>query len=208
MNIIKKVNPSVSTPAVELPSARSSARAAAGGAGAGLVGGHSELEGYALGSKRRRGPGGYDERGDYYDDMPPVEGQASTEMVACEHNMCPKEWYTLPQAGLTPETIPEGKWYCPDCRLDPNDYSRGRQIPRSETRCPPLSAEQCSVRIIVISARDATDFKLSACRPVLVGLLIIARAHHPISAGLEDKNRGRSRKRVRQGHPAKRKRTR
>lgn len=38
------------------------------------------------------------------------------EMIGCDNDDCPIEWFHLACVGLTPETKPKGKWYCKDCR--------------------------------------------------------------------------------------------
>jgi len=38
------------------------------------------------------------------------------EMVGCDNDDCPIEWYHFSCVGLT--TKPKGKWYCPECRGD------------------------------------------------------------------------------------------
>ena len=35
-------------------------------------------------------------------------------MVACDNDDCPNEWFHWSCVGVTKE--PVGKWYCPDCR--------------------------------------------------------------------------------------------
>jgi hypothetical protein len=47
-------------------------------------------------------------------------------MVACEAPDCPNQWWRLHDVGLTPETVPQGDWYCPACRL----YQHDSSIPR------------------------------------------------------------------------------
>lgn len=36
------------------------------------------------------------------------------DMIACDNNECPIEWFHYECVGLT--SVPKGKWYCPDCR--------------------------------------------------------------------------------------------
>lgn len=38
------------------------------------------------------------------------------EMIACENQDCPYEWFHFGCVGLTEENRPKGKWYCRDCR--------------------------------------------------------------------------------------------
>ncbi|KDR81396.1 hypothetical protein GALMADRAFT_239266 [Galerina marginata CBS 339.88] len=38
------------------------------------------------------------------------------EMIACDGDPCEREWFHLGCVGLT--EIPEGEWYCEDCRID------------------------------------------------------------------------------------------
>jgi len=154
VNVIRKVNPSVASAAIETPSMRASRAATSASAGGMAGGGHGE-DAYEprLGSKRSRM--GYDALDDGMEDGHRPQGQApDQQMVACDNTNCPKEWFTLASVGLTPETIPDGKWYCPDCRLDPHDYTRPRGVPRSESRCledratndwsPPPNQSHCS----------------------------------------------------------------
>lgn len=73
--------------------AASSAAAAASGAGGG-VGGGGEEEGdghiYCI-----------------------CQRPAFGEMVGCDNDSCPKEWFHLTCVGLT--KAPEGSWFCPEC---------------------------------------------------------------------------------------------
>jgi len=38
------------------------------------------------------------------------------EMIACENDECPIEWFHFECVGLTPENRPKGKWYCDECK--------------------------------------------------------------------------------------------
>ncbi|KAF8964091.1 hypothetical protein BDZ97DRAFT_1660868 [Flammula alnicola] len=38
------------------------------------------------------------------------------QMIACDNESCEREWFHLGCVGLT--EIPEGEWYCEDCRVD------------------------------------------------------------------------------------------
>lgn len=38
------------------------------------------------------------------------------EMIACENQDCPIEWFHFGCVGLTPENRPKGKWYCKECK--------------------------------------------------------------------------------------------
>ena len=38
-------------------------------------------------------------------------------MIACDTKACVYKWFHYSCVGLTPQTIPDGDWYCPDCRL-------------------------------------------------------------------------------------------
>ena len=37
-------------------------------------------------------------------------------MIACENKDCVYKWFHYSCVGLTPQSIPDGDWYCPDCR--------------------------------------------------------------------------------------------
>lgn len=41
------------------------------------------------------------------------------EMIACENDDCPIEWFHFGCVGLTPENRPKGQWFCPDCKPNP-----------------------------------------------------------------------------------------
>lgn len=38
------------------------------------------------------------------------------EMIACDNDDCPIEWFHFSCVGLTPENRPKGQWFCPDCK--------------------------------------------------------------------------------------------
>lgn len=38
------------------------------------------------------------------------------EMIGCDGDECPYEWFHLQCVGLTVGTRPRGKWFCPNCR--------------------------------------------------------------------------------------------
>ena len=38
------------------------------------------------------------------------------EMIGCDNDDCPYEWFHLPCVGLTLGTRPRGKYFCPNCR--------------------------------------------------------------------------------------------
>ena len=38
------------------------------------------------------------------------------EMVACDGDDCPWEWFHIACVGILPHNMPKGKWYCPECR--------------------------------------------------------------------------------------------
>ena len=44
------------------------------------------------------------------------KGVSFGEMVGCENEDCKVGWFHLGCVGLTPETVPRGKWLCPSCR--------------------------------------------------------------------------------------------
>jgi hypothetical protein len=66
-------------------------------------------------------------------DMESVD-QSGEDMVGCDHPDCPTQWFRLADVGLTPETVPRGQWYCPDCRISPDDYTTPRAVPRGASR--------------------------------------------------------------------------
>lgn len=41
------------------------------------------------------------------------KGVSYGDMVCCDNEECPVEWFHFPCVGLTEQ--PKGKWYCPDC---------------------------------------------------------------------------------------------
>jgi len=47
------------------------------------------------------------------------------EMIGCDNDDCPIEWYHFNCVGLT--TKPKGKWYCPECRGDKPTVPRQQQ---------------------------------------------------------------------------------
>ena len=47
------------------------------------------------------------------------------EMIACDNNDCSIEWFHLKCLKISSDSIPKGKWYCPDCRTLPK-FSRSR----------------------------------------------------------------------------------
>ena len=47
------------------------------------------------------------------------------EMIACDNNDCTIEWFHLKCLKISSNSIPKGKWYCPDCRILPR-FSRSR----------------------------------------------------------------------------------
>uniref|UniRef100_A0A7S2Z0C1 PHD finger protein ING n=1 Tax=Chloropicon laureae TaxID=464258 RepID=A0A7S2Z0C1_9CHLO len=38
------------------------------------------------------------------------------EMVGCDNDECPWEWFHIGCVGILPHNMPKGKWYCPECR--------------------------------------------------------------------------------------------
>lgn len=44
------------------------------------------------------------------------------DMIACEAHDCPWQWFHYSCVGLTPGFTVQGKWYCPDCRREPDDH--------------------------------------------------------------------------------------
>ena len=36
------------------------------------------------------------------------------DMIGCDNDHCPIKWFHIQCVGLS--TIPDGTWYCPDCR--------------------------------------------------------------------------------------------
>jgi len=53
------------------------------------------------------------------------KGPEIGEMVACDNRDCTIEWFHLKCLKITLDSIPKGKWYCPDCRMLPK-FSRSR----------------------------------------------------------------------------------
>ena len=47
------------------------------------------------------------------------------EMIACDNNDCTIEWFHLKCLHISSDSIPKGKWYCPDCRTLPK-FSRSK----------------------------------------------------------------------------------
>lgn len=47
------------------------------------------------------------------------------EMIGCDNSDCRFEWFHYACVGLT--RPPQGTWYCPDCRAEPNDPTRKRK---------------------------------------------------------------------------------
>ena len=41
---------------------------------------------------------------------------SSGEMVGCDNDECPWEWFHIGCVGILPHNMPKGKWYCPECR--------------------------------------------------------------------------------------------
>ncbi|KAJ5057516.1 hypothetical protein PSV09DRAFT_2260183 [Bipolaris maydis] len=39
----------------------------------------------------------------------------TNDMIACDGKGCATEWFHFTCVGLTPETVPKGKWFCDDC---------------------------------------------------------------------------------------------
>lgn len=38
------------------------------------------------------------------------------DMIACDSDTCTVQWFHYCCVDLTSDKVPEGKWYCPDCR--------------------------------------------------------------------------------------------
>eukprot|EP01138_Halocafeteria_seosinensis_P001347 gb/GECG01001383.1/.p1 GENE.gb/GECG01001383.1/~~gb/GECG01001383.1/.p1 ORF type:complete len:307 (+),score=39.51 gb/GECG01001383.1/:1-921(+) len=88
------------------------------------------------GRQRQRRPkqnktGGVQSPNSRDDDMQPYVVPEDEKFIACDHSHCEKEWYPLSEVGLTSDTIPEGEWYCPQCRAHPDDYSTPAEVPRN-----------------------------------------------------------------------------
>ena len=48
-------------------------------------------------------------------------------MIACDNNYCTIEWFHLKCLKISSDSIPKGKWYCPDYRtLSQFSRSRGK----------------------------------------------------------------------------------
>lgn len=54
------------------------------------------------------------------------------EMVGCDSDECTFEWFHFGCVGIN-ET-PKGKWYCPDCRLEPTVPSKPKKRKRTKTK--------------------------------------------------------------------------
>ncbi|KAF5846393.1 hypothetical protein GGP41_003767 [Bipolaris sorokiniana] len=39
----------------------------------------------------------------------------TNDMIACDGKGCATEWFHFTCVGLTPETVPKGKWICDEC---------------------------------------------------------------------------------------------
>ena len=52
-------------------------------------------------------------------------GQDEGEMIGCDNEDCIIEWFHMKCLKITPNSIPKGKWYCPECRKLPQ-FSRSK----------------------------------------------------------------------------------
>ena len=55
----------------------------------------------------------------------PKEGSSSSDMIACDNPQCSIEWFHTKCLRL--ESIPKGKWFCPDCRKLPEFRRKKRK---------------------------------------------------------------------------------
>ncbi len=89
-------------------------QAAGGGAGGGGGGGGGTSGGEEADGDVAATPGGG------VDPLEPTycycKGVSFGEMVGCENEDCKIGWFHLGCVGLTPDTVPRGKWLCPSCR--------------------------------------------------------------------------------------------
>jgi len=60
------------------------------------------------------------------------------EMIACENEACPIEWFHYECVGLTEE--PTGKWYCPMCALFKSATGSGVKRSRPSLEGTPAAA--------------------------------------------------------------------
>lgn len=63
-------------------------------------------------------------------------GVSYGQMIACENNLCPFEWFHLECVGLTHTTVPKRteNWYCPECRLLPQFAPKTTTTTRGKKR--------------------------------------------------------------------------
>ena len=55
------------------------------------------------------------------------------EMIGCDNEDCKIEWFHLKCLKITQNSIPKGKWYCPECRKLPQfSRSKGKGKARSK----------------------------------------------------------------------------
>lgn len=55
----------------------------------------------------------------------PEEGSSSSDMIACDNRQCSIEWFHTKCLKL--DSIPKGKWFCPDCRTLPEFKRKKRK---------------------------------------------------------------------------------
>ncbi|KAL1730064.1 hypothetical protein EV714DRAFT_211747 [Schizophyllum commune] len=61
-------------------------------------------------------------------------GISAGTMVACDNPDCSQEWFHLPCVGLTEQPGDEEPWYCPACRISPNNSRAPKPRPRPRQR--------------------------------------------------------------------------
>jgi len=54
-------------------------------------------------------------------------GPEAGEMIGCDNQDCTIEWFHLRCLKISPDSIPKGKWYCPNCKKLPKfNKSKGK----------------------------------------------------------------------------------
>jgi inhibitor of growth protein 3 len=64
------------------------------------------------------------------------------EMIGCDNDDCPYEWFHLPCVGLTLGTRPRGKFFCPNCRFYEGALDREGDFRRMSANPPSRVAPQ------------------------------------------------------------------
>ena len=45
----------------------------------------------------------------------PCGAEDSDDMIMCDDNNCKHQWFHYLCVGITEDTVPVGKWFCPSC---------------------------------------------------------------------------------------------